>query len=110
MSDLIMSFSEEDDELIGAIKEMFGDSVIYEKNKNFDGLGFLLTAVVPLASLTVQIIDFILTYFHKNNDSSNNKSKRILITKEGDLNLKGYTEDEAIKIIKGYFELQNDKK
>ena len=57
--ELVMSFKKNDIELIQAIENQFGKSIIYEESKGFGGLEVLLTAIVPVTALTVQIIDFI---------------------------------------------------
>lgn len=105
-----MSFEKNDDELITALQQQFGDKVKYNESKNFDGLEVLLTAVVPITALTIQIIDFILANFHSGNTKPNNTDKkRVIIEPSGHIDLRGYTEEEACKIIECYFKNQYDK-
>ena len=106
MIELILSFEKEDTEMINELKKEFGNDIHYEENKGFSGLEIFITAVVPIAALSIQVIDFLLTHLH--NDVTDNK-KRLLITSDGDIDLRGYSEEEARKIIKCYFEMKNDK-
>lgn len=109
--ELIMSFEKNDEELIAALHQQFNDKIEYVESKNFDGLEILLTAVVPVTALTVQIIDFILTYFwNKDNKSVDNDKKRVIIESDGSIDLRGYGEEEVRRIIECYFENQHDKK
>ena len=109
--ELIMSFEKNDEELIAALQQQFYDKVEYVESKNFDGLEILVTAVVPVTALTVQIIDFILTNFwNADKDSDANGKKRIIIESDGSIDLRGYKEEEARRIIDCYFENQHDKR
>lgn len=103
--ELVMSFDKNDVELHEAIDKQFGEVVIYEESKGFNGLEILITAVVPVTALTVQIIDFIMNNFHS---LESNEKKRVIIQPDGSIDLRGYTADEAREIIKTYFESQKD--
>ena len=73
-----ISFEKNDKELIEALQQQFGNNIKYEESKGFDGLQILLTAVVPITTLTVQIIVFILENFcnrDKKIDNTNKKRK-----------------------------------
>lgn len=105
MNELVISFEKTDIEMISALNYQFEDIVKYEENKGFNGLEVLVTAIIPITSLTVQVIDFILTYLKK--ESSNNK-KRVLISSDGSIDLRGYTEEEVRKILHCYFENQDN--
>lgn len=109
--ELVMSFEENDKELIAALQKQFGDQVKYEcSGKGFDGLEILLTAIVPITALTVQIIDFIIENFcRKDEESNSNSRKRVIVEPDGSIDLSGYSGEEACKIIESYFERQNDK-
>ena len=107
--ELVISFEENDKELIAALQKQFGNQVKYEYSKGFDGLEILLTAVVPITALTVQIIDFIIANFcRKDKEPNSNNRKRVIIEPDGSIDLRGYTGEEARKIIESYFERQND--
>lgn len=107
--ELVMSFKKNDIELIQAIENQFGKNIIYEESKGFGGLEVLLTAIVPVTALTVQIIDFILANFWNKGKEQSNNNKRIIVDPNGNIDLKGYTEEEARKIIERYFENQNNE-
>lgn len=107
--ELVISCEKNDKELITALNSQFGDSVKYEETKNFDGLEIFLTAVVPITALTVQIVDFILANFCNSDIKSDNSKKRFIVEPDGKMDLRGYTEKEARKIITCYFKNQHDK-
>lgn len=108
--ELVVSFEKNDEELIAALQDQFGNNIKYNESKNFDGLEVLLTVVVPITALTVQIMDFILSNFHKTNAKPNNTDKRrAIIEPGGSIDLRGYTEEEARNIIECYFKNQYDK-
>lgn len=66
-----------------------------------------MTVAIPITAVSVQIIDFILSYFYKNKEKPSSKEKRrVLIMPNGSVDLKGYTEREARRIIECYFENQ----
>lgn len=108
--ELVVSFEKNDEELITALQKQFGNNIKYEERKGFDGLQILLTAVVPITALTVQIMDFILSNFYRNNKADNNDKKRVIMEPDGSIDLRGYTEEEARRIIECYFENQHDKR
>lgn len=109
--ELIMSLEKNDEELIAALQQQFDNKIEYIESKNFDGLEILLTAVVPITALTVQIMDFILTYFWKTDKKSvGTDKKRVIIESDGSIDLRGYEEEEARRIIECYFENQHDKR
>lgn len=109
--ELIMSFEKNDEELISALQQQFGNKIEYVESKNFDGLEILLTAVVPVTALTVQIIDFILANFcNRDKKSESNGKKRVIVESDGSIDLRGYNEEEARRIIECYFENQHEKR
>ena len=99
--ELVVSFSKDDAELISALEKQFGSAIRYEENKNFDGLDILLTVVIPIAAVSVQIVDFILSHFYRDTEK-----QRVLILPNGSVDLRGYTEKEARRIIECYFKNQ----
>ncbi|MBD5118863.1 MAG: hypothetical protein HDT37_07095 [Clostridiales bacterium] len=106
--ELVVSFSKDDTELITALEKQFGHTIQCEENKNFDGLDVLLTVAIPIAAVSVQIVDFILSHFYSDKGKHNNKGKqRVLILPNGSIDLRGYTEKEARRIIECYFKNQN---
>lgn len=111
MYNLAIAFEETDTILKTALNEQFGN-IRYDRVKNFDGLNIFVTAIIPISALTVQVTDFILTHFTNRNDSSMDNDntplpKRLLIDKEGNIDLTNYSADEAVMIIKAYFESQD---
>ena len=108
MYELVLSFEKDDKEMIEALDKEFGNSVHYEENKGFNGLEIFITAIIPIAAFSFQVVDFLLTYLHKKNDVNENK-KRLLITSDGDISLEGYSEEEARQIIDYYMQLKDDK-
>lgn len=109
--ELTIRFEENDKELIRALQQQFGQNIKYDKSKNFDGLEILVTVVIPITALTVQIIDFILNNFwDREQKNYNNDKKRVIVEPDGSIDLSGYSEEEARRIIECYFENQYDKK
>lgn len=105
MNELVISFEKTDRELIDALNCQFGENIKYEENKGFNGLEVLITAIIPISALTVQVIDFILSNLK---EKSSDDKKRVLIDADGSIDLRGYTEEEARKIINCYFSNKND--
>lgn len=106
MYELVVSFEKTDTEMMSILNHQFGENIIYEENKGFNGLEVLLTAVVPIAALSVQVLDFIISNFK---DRPSNAGKRVIISSDGSIDLRGYSEEEACKIIRCYFDNQDDK-
>lgn len=107
MMELVISFQKDDAELVAALEDFFGDKIAYEESKNFDGLDFFLTVVIPVSSLSIQLVDFILSYFNNKETKGPAKGKqRVIISPNGSIDLRGYSEKEARKIINCYFENQ----
>lgn len=107
--ELVISFEKNDEELIEVLQQQFGNNIKYEESKGFDGFQILLTAVVPITALTVQVVDFILANFCDRDKKSNNANKkRVIIEADGSIDLRGYSEEEARRIIECYFENQHD--
>ena len=109
--ELTIQFEENDKELIEALQQQFGHNIMENKSKNFDGLEILLTVVIPITALTIEIIDFILNNFwDREQKNCNNDKKRVIVEPDGTIDLRGYSEEEARRIIKCYFENQYGKK
>ena len=71
----------------------------------------LITAAIPIAELTIHIVEFIISNFcNKDEATEDNHNKRLLISPDGNIDMFGYSEEEARKIIKCYFESQNDNR
>ena len=107
MYNLVFSFESNDIELQEMLKKEFGE-LNYQAVKNFDGLNVFLTVIVPIASLTTQIIDFVVTHFTKKGNK--NLPKRVLISKEGTIDLKNYDAKEVKLILESYLKNQRDEK
>lgn len=104
---LEIGFEKTDIHFRDELEKMFGLEITYSQKKNFDGMSVICTAIIPVAALTVQVIDFIFTHLAKK-DSIEDKDagKRVIISEDGSMDLTGYSGDEVEKIIKGYFEAQ----
>lgn len=104
MKELRVCFPVDDVEMKEAVKQEFGDNVTYIEERSATGMEILYIAVIPAAALTVQIIDFILTHFVKDEDQEEpeKKGRRIEIYKSR-IVLYEYSEEEVIKILKELF-------
>lgn len=94
MKEITICFQQNDYEMIDAIKQFFDDDIKLQKTKSFDGYEVLFTAIVPIAALTMQTVDFFFAHF-----SQKKNSGRFIKTKEGTLVLEGYTIDEVKQIL-----------
>lgn len=56
-----IKFSENDKEMLQAVKTNFPDCQVIRSDE-FEGNEIFWVAIIPLAGLTIQILDFILTY------------------------------------------------
>lgn len=102
MYNLIIGFSEEDTDFKSLIEYKFGSDLNFKRERGMDGVEFIFTVVIPLTEISIMIIQFILDNFQQ----CDKKSKRVLIEPGGKIDLTGYSADEAIKIIKNYFNSQ----
>lgn len=92
-----------DDELIEQATNSFNDVDVIEED-GFSGEDFAMIAI-PIAQLTLEVIDFICTHMTnskkgKENNSNNVQEKRVLVSPEGELSLTGYSQAEVVKILK----------
>lgn len=109
MYSITLQFEKDDVALKQALNEHFGSDIKYNAVKNFDGLNVFLTVIIPISALSLQLFDFILTHFadKKTMPSTNGCiPKRLLVDKEGNIDLTNYNKDEAIEILKAYFDNQ----
>lgn len=102
MYKLTVAFSENDNELKEALEKQFGTELKYVRERGFDGWEFLFTVAIPLTEVTIAVVEFVIDHF-RNYDK--NKT-RVLIEPNGKIDLKGYSGEEAERIIKTYFESQ----
>ena len=65
MKDITVAFKKEDLELVGVLNEKFGDDLCIYESKGFDGLEFVFVALIPIISVTIDVIDFFLNHFAK---------------------------------------------
>lgn len=100
-----IKFSENDKEMLQAVKAHFPDCQIIRSDK-FEGTEIFLVAIIPLAGLTIQVLDFILTHLihPKTEDTSTNMdtSKRELISEGKSVDttdLEGKTREEVIHTL-----------
>lgn len=104
MQELRLCFPIDDIAMKEDLDKVFGDKVSYTEERSATGMEILLVAVVPLTSLTIQIIDFILNHLVKKGEKDEpEKQQRKIEYSESRIVLYGYNPDEAIKIIKGIF-------
>ena len=102
MYELKIAFSEDDIEFRKVLEEQFGSELKYVRERGFDGWEFLLTVVIPVTEVSIALIEFVLDHFR---DYDKGK-KRLIIEKNGKIDLTGYSAEEAERIIIAYFESQ----
>lgn len=94
MKQITICFQQNDYEMIDDLNKFFNDDIKIQKTKSFDGYEVLFTAIIPIAALTIQTIDFFFTHF-----SQKKNTGRFIKTKEGTLVIEGYTVDEVKQIL-----------
>ena len=93
MEGIKIAFSKNDTEMIEVLKSTFGKNVqIYEK-KSLTGFEVLFIAIIPTVGVTISVVDFLYNHFTK----PENKG-RIIINKNGKIDMEGYTKDEVIEV------------
>ena len=102
MYELKIAFSEDDIEFKKVLEEQFGSELKYIRERGFDGWEFLFTVVIPVTEVSVTLIEFVLDHFRSHDQGK----KRLIIEKDGKIDLTGYSADEAERIIRAYFESQ----
>lgn len=91
--DIVFGCSKNDKEFKDLIESTFPEA---EECENFSvsGMEEIVCYIVPVAALVVQLADFILAHFGKNDDNERyvmiNGKKKVF---------KGYTKDEVIEIL-----------
>lgn len=116
----------ENDELLNLCEDFFGSENIEVLKRN----GILnldeVAIIISIANLTIATITFLYSVLadwkselnpdstdeEKNKDDTNhinNSVRRVLVTKEGDINLEGYTAKEVERILKLLEESHNDQ-
>lgn len=103
MSDITVKFKSNDREIKDALNNEFGDNVDFFESKGFDGSEFIFVAVIPIAALTFQVIDFFLNHF-----SSKKNSGRIIIKEGKDVIIEGYNFDEVEDFLKSLLDNDNE--
>ena len=103
MSDITIKFNRDDNDLKNAIKSIFGDEVDFFEAKGFDGSEFIFVAVLPIAALTVQVIDFFMTHF-----SQKRETGRVVIKEGREVILEGYSADDVKTIIESIMVSDNE--
>lgn len=108
MYELRLRYQEHDQEFEKALDEAFPDFHIIQSEKNFDGLDIFITVGIPIASLSIQIIDFVFNHLVSRKDKSKSEKthKRALVTNEGDLYLDGYEKDKVRDVLIAYLNEQ----
>lgn len=73
---LKLCFLEDDEEMKNAVIEEFGREIEIQKEYSVLGIDTLVTVAIPIAALTIQIIDFILNHCAKQKNDKENCDKR----------------------------------
>lgn len=102
MYELKVAFSEDDIEFQSVLEEQFGSDLRYIRERGFDGWEFLITVAIPVAEVSIALVEFILDHF-RNHDTG---KKRVIIEENGKIDLTGYSAEDAERIIRAYFESQ----
>ena len=102
MYELKVAFSEDDIEFRKVLEEQFGSELKYVRERGFDGWEFLFTVVIPVTEVSVTLIEFVLDHFRSHDQGK----KRLIIEKDGKIDLTGYSAEESERIIRAYFEGQ----
>lgn len=95
MSDITVKFKSNDEEIKDALNNEFGSDVDFYESKGFDGSEFIFVAVIPIAALTFQVVDFFLNHFSKKKNSG-----RVIIKEGKEIVIEGYSFDEVKAILK----------
>ena len=113
MTRISIQISENDKDFINLAREQFGENITVIKRKGIDGCVGALIVVIPVAQLTIAIIDFFLNHVskrennEKNADKENNKG-RVIITPKGKISLEGYSASEVKKILQELTNIRDD--
>lgn len=102
MYELKVAFSEDDIEFRKVLEEQFGSDLKYVRERGFDGWEFLLTVAIPVTEVSITLVQFVLDYFRDHDKGE----KRLIIEKNGKIDLTGYSAEEAERIMRAYFESQ----
>lgn len=104
---IIIGCSTGDTELLNNCKDYFGDDNVEVVSRR----GFLsvdeIALIIAIADLSVNVISFLHTQLAAR--EGKDLPKRVIITKEGDLDLEGYEAEGVAKIIESYYGSKNDK-
>ena len=102
MYELKVAFSEDDIEFRKVLEEQFGPGLKYIRERGFDGWEFLLTVAIPVTEVSIALVQFILDHFRDHDKGK----KRLIIEKNGKIDLTGYSAEAFERIIRAYFESQ----
>ena len=102
MYELKVAFSEDDIEFRKVLEEQSGSDLKYVRERGFDGWEFLLTVVIPVTEVSIALVQFVLEYFRDHDKGK----KRLIIEKDGKIDLTGYSAEDSKRIIRAYFESQ----
>lgn len=91
--DIVFACSKDDKEFGEAIYKNFADADEL-KNFSFSGMEEMILFIVPIAALTIQVIDFVWT--HMKDESKD----RFVIINGRKKYFKNYTKDEIVEILK----------
>ena len=103
MRDITVAFKKEDLELIGILKENFGDTLCFYESKGFDGSEFVFVVLIPVVSITIEIIDFFWNHFSKEKNKG-----RVVIKADQEICIEGYSVDEVKDLLETIFENGDD--
>lgn len=104
MDSIKIAFSKEDTEMIEILKNTFGDKVQMYEKKSLTGFEILFVAIIPTVGVTISVVDFLYNHFAK----PENKG-RVIIDKNGKIDMEGYTKDEVIAVYNAVKGAKNEK-
>ena len=105
MKSLKICFSKKDISFINVLKDQFGENITLTENEGLNGEQIFM-AVISVAALSVQLVDFFLTHMSVSKDTKINEDtqnlirKRFIKTAEGNLFFENYSADEIQTILK----------
>ena len=105
MIDITVALKKEDVELIDSLKENFGADLCFYESKGFDGSEFVFVVLIPVQSITIDIIYFFWNHFAKEKDKG-----RVIINEGQEICIEGYTADEVKEILEVIYKNRNDWK
>lgn len=99
MNEVVVAFKSDDIDFKKTLTSTFGEGVQIFESDGFDGNTFVFVALIPIVSVTVELVDFFLTHLVKNKNV--HSDNRVVMKSKGNfISLTGYSRDEVIDILK----------